>query len=231
MEYVWQEAQVGYAILLTPRNQNGRAPWVTVEDVTIRRNLVRHAGGGLQIIGEDSNFRSGSTRRVKVVDNLFYDLDARKWGGTGAFVLIGEGPSDITIEHNTVGQSGNIIMAYGGTKNDPKSISGFVFRDNLIRHNQYGVHGSDRAVGKDTLDAFFPDGVFESNAIAGGESGRYPKGNRFMGEDDFNAAFLDTSDGDYRLKPGSRLRGAASDGKDMGADIGSITAALGLRPR
>ena len=46
MEYVWQEAQVGYAILLTPRNQDGRAPWVTVEDVTIRRNLVRHAGGG-----------------------------------------------------------------------------------------------------------------------------------------------------------------------------------------
>jgi len=59
MEYVWQEAQVGYAILLTPRNQDGRAPWVTVEDVTIRRNLVRYAGGGMQIIGEDSNFRSG----------------------------------------------------------------------------------------------------------------------------------------------------------------------------
>ena len=61
MEYVWQEAQVGYAILLTPRNQDGQAPWVTVEDVTIRRNLVRHAGGALQIIGEDSNHPSGST--------------------------------------------------------------------------------------------------------------------------------------------------------------------------
>ena len=38
MEYVWQEAQIGYAILLTPRNQDGKAPWVTIEDVTIRRN-------------------------------------------------------------------------------------------------------------------------------------------------------------------------------------------------
>ena len=81
MEYVWQEAQVGYAILLTPRNQDGKAPWVTVEDVTIRRNVVRHAGGALQIIGEDSNFPSGSTRRVKIVDNLFYDVDAATWGG------------------------------------------------------------------------------------------------------------------------------------------------------
>src|SRR6476661_3196585 len=78
MEFVWQEAQVGYAILLTPRNQDGKAPWVRVEDVTIRYNLVRHAGGALQIIGEDSNFPSGSTRRAKIVDNLFYDVDASR---------------------------------------------------------------------------------------------------------------------------------------------------------
>ncbi len=176
MEYVWLQAQVGYAIVLTPRNQDGRAPWSTVEDVTIRRNLVRHAGGGMQIIGEDSNNRSGSTRRVQVVDNLFYGIDARTWGGTGAFVLIGDGPSDILVAHNTVSQSGLMIMAYGGTKTDPKPIAGFVFRDNLIRHNDYGVHGSDRAAGQDTLDAFFPGAVFESNAIAGGDSGRYPEG-------------------------------------------------------
>ena len=46
MEYVWRDAQVGYAILLTPRNQDGKAPWAAVEDITIRRNVVRHAGGG-----------------------------------------------------------------------------------------------------------------------------------------------------------------------------------------
>ena len=230
MEFVWREAQVGYAILLTPRNQDGKAPWVTVEDVTIRRNLVRHAGGAMQIIGEDSNFRSGSTRRVKVADNLFYGIDAQTWGGTGAFLLVGEGPSDITIEHNTVSQSGNIVMAYGGTKDDPKEIPGFVFRGNLIRHNQYGVHGSDRAIGQDTLDAFFPGAVFESNAIAGGDSRRYPKGNTFLNENDFNAAFLDPGAGDYRLKPSSRLRGAAF-GRDVGADVVGIAQALGLRPR
>ena len=230
MEYVWKEAQVGYAILLTPRNQDGRAPWVRVEDVTIRRNLVRHAGGGIQIIGEDSNYPSGSTSRVRIVDNLFYDIDATQWGGTGAFALIGEGPSNVTIEHNTVSQSGHIVLAYGGTKEEPKTIGGFVFRDNLIRHNQYGVLGSDRAIGDDTLRAFFPDAVFQSNVIAGGEGRRYPKGNTFIPEDEFSAAFVNAAGGDYRLKT-ERLRGSGSDGRDIGADVAAIAQELGMRVR
>jgi len=189
MEYVWKEAQVGYAILLTPRNQDGRAPWVTVDDVIIRRNMIRHAGGGMQIVGEDSNFPSGSTHRVSVVDNVFADIDASKWGGSGAFLLIGEGPSDITIERNAVDQSGNIVMAYGGGKGAPRVVKGFVFRDNLVRHNAYGVHGADRAPGQDSLDAFFPGAVFESNTIAGGDARRYPRGNRFIAPQAFGALF------------------------------------------
>ena len=230
MEYVWQEAQVGYAILLTPRNQDGQAPWVTVEDVTIRQNLVRHAGGALQIIGEDSNHPSGSTRRIRIVDNLFYDVNAANWGGTGAFALMGEGPSDIAIEHNTVSQSGNIILAYGGTRAEPKPIAGFVFRDNLIRHNEYGVHGADRAPGLDTLQAFFPDAIFQSNVIGGGDSKRYPKGNTFVSERDFDASFVNAGAGNYRLATGSRWRSAGSDGRDIGADIVAIAEALVNRP-
>jgi hypothetical protein len=230
MEYVWQEAQVGYAILLTPRNQDGRAPWVRVEDVTIRKNLVRHAGGGIQIIGEDSNFPSGSTSRVRLADNLFYDIDARRWGGTGAFALIGEGPSDVAIEHNTVSQSGHIIMAYGGTKQDPRTITGFVFRDNLVRHNEYGVLGADHAIGDDTLRAYFPEAVFQSNVIAGGDAGRYPKGNTFIRDAEFDGRFVNAAGGDYRLKTDA-LRATGSDGRDVGADVAAIATELGTRTR
>ncbi len=185
MEYVWKDAQVGYAVLLTPRNQDGRAPWVTVEDVTIRGNVIRHAGGGLQIVGADSNHPSRSTERVKVVGNVFEDVDGGAWGGAGIFALIGGGPGDVIIEGNLIDQSGNIISAYGGTREQPQPIRGFVFRDNLVRHNRYGVHGADRATGQDTLDAFFPGAVFEGNTIAGGDPARYPPGNTFVGPDDF----------------------------------------------
>jgi hypothetical protein len=209
MEYTWKDAQVGYAIVLSPRNQDGRAPWVTVEDVTIRRNIVRHAGGGMQIIGEDSNHPSGSTRRITVANNIFYGIDAAKWGGTGAFVLIGQGPSDITIEHNTVSQSGNIIMAYGrGDATAP--VDRFVFRNNVVRHNQYGVHGANRAPGRDSLEAFFPGAIFSGNVIAGGDRRRYPEGNRFVDAGAFDTLFVDATSGDFTPAPDSRLRGAGA---------------------
>jgi hypothetical protein len=228
MEYSWRQAQVGYAILLTPRNQDRRAPWSTVEDITIRRNVVRHAGGGMQILGRDTN-PSGQTRRVRVVDNLFYDIDKDRWGGTGAFVLIGDGPADIAIEHNTVVQSGNIMMVYGGTREAPDQIPGLVLRDNLVRHNQFGIHGADRAVGRDTIEANFPGNIFASNVIAGGDSRRYPSGNQFVDEQEFERQFMNAAEGDFRLKPDSRFRGAASDGRDLGADIAAIMKALGWR--
>ena len=231
MEYSWRQSQVGYAILLTPRNQDGGAPWSTVEDVTIRRNVVRHAGGGLQILGRDDNHPSGQTQRIRIEDNLFYDIDADKWGGTGAFILIGDGPKDVVIEHNTVRQSGNIAQAFGGTKEAPTRIEGFRFRGNLIRHNLYGVHGDDRAPGGDSLSAFFPGAQFAANGIGGGDPGRYPGENQFVSESEFDAQFQNVAAGDFRLRPNSRFKRAGPGGRDLGADIQALAGAFGLRPR
>lgn len=230
LEHSWVDAQVGYAILLTPRNQDGGAPWATVEDVTIRNNVVRHAGGGMQLIGEDENRPSGSTRRVVVSNNLFYEINTKVWGGSGAFALIGNGPSEIRIEHNTVSQSGNIFMAFGGTTTRPQPITGVLFRDNLIRHNLYGVHGTNRSVGADSLRVFFPGIVFESNVIAGGDARLYPSGNTFVSEEEFDEQFLDAERGDFRLRTNSRFRKAASDKKDLGVDMAALAQAMGLRP-
>jgi hypothetical protein len=230
MEYTWQQAQVGYAILLTPRNQDGGAPWSVVENITIRRNVIRHAGGGMQIIGADTTHPSGPSRAIHVVDNLFYGIDSRRWGGTGAFLLVGEGPSDIIVEHNTVRHDGNIVMAYGGTKQDPTEIRGFQFRDNLVSHNQYGVHGADRAPGADTLQTFFPQVVFQNNGIAGGDAKGYPGSNAFLDVQEFERQFVNAAEGDFRLRPNSRFKGAASDRKDLGADLAAIALAMGLRP-
>ncbi len=231
MENVWRDGQAGYAILLTPRNQDGAAPWAAVEDVTIRRNVVRHAGGALSLTGEDTNHPSGSTRRVTVAGNLFDDIDAERWDGSGVFLLVGNAPAQIVIEHNTVVHSGNIISAYGGVRDAPAPIRGLVFESNLIRHNQFGVIGSDLAIGNATLAAYFPDAIFRSNTIAGGAADRYPGGNQFISAAAFDDGFADMARGDFRLKPGSAARGSAAGGGDAGADIAALAAALGTRLR
>src|SRR6185436_5068263 len=40
MERSWQQAQSGYAVLFTVRNQDGGCPWCQVEDVQVRSNIV-----------------------------------------------------------------------------------------------------------------------------------------------------------------------------------------------
>jgi hypothetical protein len=187
LEYTWAAAQAGYAVLFTPRNQDGAAPWATVADVIFRRNVVRHAGSGLQITGEEPDRRNGSARNIRVIDNLFYDIDATRWGGAGVFLLIGEAPADVAVEDNTIDQSGNILSAFGARGGRPLPVSGFVFRGNLVRHNAYGVHGADRGVGLDTIRAYFPGAAFEGNALAGGDPRRYPPDTRFITDEEFAA--------------------------------------------
>ena len=52
----WQDAQGGEGIVVTPRNQDGGAPWSITQDITIRLNKVINVGRGFNIAGRDSNF-------------------------------------------------------------------------------------------------------------------------------------------------------------------------------
>jgi len=82
-EYVWGDAQVGFAIQLTTRNQDGTAPWSVVQDVTFTNNIVRHAAGGINFLGYDDLNPSQQTKRIKVRNNLFDDIGATRWSGNG----------------------------------------------------------------------------------------------------------------------------------------------------
>ena len=79
----WLHAQTGTAILFTPRNQSGTAPWSVVEDVTFRHNIVRHSGSGMVISGRDTNFPSQPGERILIQNNLFDDIGGPEWGGRG----------------------------------------------------------------------------------------------------------------------------------------------------
>src|SRR5262249_43773566 len=112
-EHNWTHAQNGFAILLTVRNQDGRSPWSVVQDVTFTNNLVRRVASGFNMSGQDDTHTSMVTRRIRIANNLLDEVDGRRWNGPGiAFQMIG-GPHDLTIEHNTVFQTGHVIATSG----------------------------------------------------------------------------------------------------------------------
>lgn len=221
IENNWRAAQSGYAILFTPRNQDGRAPWATVEDVHFRFNVVRHVAAAISILGHDSPNTSRTCRGLEVANNLLYDVDGGAWGGgNGDFLLIGDGPADVTVEHNTVLQTGKIVSAYGGTPARPTPVPGFAFRFNVIRHNDYGVHGADHGVGNDTLSAYFPSAVFSKNVIGGGSASVYPSDNTFTSTSAFDRLFVNPANGDFHVTGASRARGGEA---AAGADIDEVS--------
>ena len=103
---------------------------------------------------------------------------------------IGEGPSELIVEHNTIMQTNNVLTAYGGSRESPPAVERFVFRNNIARHNANGVIGQSLAVGTDTINAFFPGAVFTKNVLAGGRASRYPGDNLFPELERFSQQFV-----------------------------------------
>jgi hypothetical protein len=213
----WANAQKGYAILFTPRNQDGGCTWCVVEDVTFQYNVVRNVAAGVSVLGFDWPNASAQTNNIRVRYNLFHRI-TQTLGGSGWFLLIGDEPRDISFEHNTIDFDGTTaVYAYGGTATAPRQITGFRFVNNALRHNQYGINGASFSYGTSTLTAYFPDAVVQGNWLQGGPSSRYPAGNLFSGA--FADAFVDLAKADYRPSAGSVLLGRATDGTNIGADI------------
>jgi hypothetical protein len=218
LEHNWVQAQNGFAILFTVRNQDGGAPWSTIEDVTFVNNVLRHSAAGINMLGRDDNHPSQAARRIVIRNNLFEDIGGPRWGGGGTLFQLLNGVGHVVIEHNTAAQSGTLIMAEGPTPHE-----GFVFRANIAPHNLYGIIGAGTGPGSPTIERFFPGGVVEQNVIAGAGSARYPRDNFFPGSLD-GVGFVDRGRGDYRLGEGSRYRRAAG-GQDPGADVTVLDAA------
>jgi hypothetical protein len=215
LEYNWAAAQQGQAVLFTPRNQSGRAPWSVVRDVTFTNNTVRHVAAAMYILGRDYNYTSQQTRNIVVRNNLFEDLD-NAFGNSGRFLEISEGPTGVVIDHNTIDNEGTIVEVM------PAAVTGFVFTNNIARHNTYGIKGQGTASGNHTLSTYFPGATFKGNVLAGGRASLYPAGNFFPLAADFLAQFVSPSTGDWRLASTSVYNNRATDSTDIGANLGTL---------
>jgi hypothetical protein len=233
LEYNWPQAQNGFAILFTVRNQDGGAPWSTVEDVVFRNNVVRHVAAGFNILGRDDNHRSGPTRRILIRNNLLVDVGG-EWGGNGRLFQLLDGTADVVIDHNTASQTGGIV--FGG---DHAPHSNFIFQNNVMPDRGAGFVGSGTGAGIAARERYFPDSIVRRNLFIGGKSGDYPPDNFFPPSlEDFSSAAPKLRESGkagtttriagerYRLIPPKRYAGIATDGRTPGADIDALLRAM-----
>jgi hypothetical protein len=241
-------SQNGYAIVLTPRNQViGNAnvcPACQVTDVTIRKNTISHAGGGIVIAAPlTGTLPALASARYSVHDVTIDDINSTNYAGSGVLMMImNEYASNVlngvSIRHVTgFPDPARNTLLIGSPGASPR-MSNFNFSDNLIALSVYPIWSigelSDCAAADiplTTLNACFASYTFTHNAFIAPPPGFppsvWPAGNLFpasvsaVGFVNFNNG----NGGDYHLSASSPLKSAASDGKDIGADIDAILAA------
>ena len=240
-------SQAGFGILLTPKNQAiGKmnvCPICMVTDVTVRYVTVSHVGGVMQIAnGISSNGGAPlAGGRYSIHDLTADDVDATKYDGYGTFAQVSMGKhapvlGHVTINHVTALQPGAMLNLGDDIAVNP-AMNNFVFTNNIVAAGSAPTSttgGGPSNCGYpgapvESLGRCFQPYTFSHNAVIATPpsqpSSRYPAGN-FFPLSPAAVEFMNPIGGDFRLHATSRYKNAGTDGKDLGADIETLQAAI-----
>jgi hypothetical protein len=145
LSHCWGPEQGGYAIMITPRNQDGTAPYSEVRNGTIRNNRIAHVGAVLSLLGSDNLQPSGNLDGLVFSGNVCTDVDHVAYNGNDKLYLAQRGPLNVTISGNTVqGPKAGSALYFGEA---PNICINFTFQGNTVPPSDYGVMGASCAPG------------------------------------------------------------------------------------
>jgi len=240
-------SQGGFAILMGPKNQGGKGganlcPSCEVLDVTVRYNTIRHVGGAFQI-GNGLSDNKGAAKdggRYSIHDVVVDDIQSEALAGRGVFAQISTAPGetaatplhDVRIDHVTA-LPPRVLFNLGGPRQGSK-MTALTIINNLFTAGDKIVTstggGPERncasGPGGKSLDfvlgSCFSTYTFQNNVVIGGAA--LPKENHVPGKLE-DVGFVNPKE-NFRLSPSSKFKRAASDKKDIGADIDAVEAAI-----
>jgi hypothetical protein len=251
LEHSWGGfSQVGFGILLTPKNQAGAdgtsvCSACLVTDITIRYNLMRHTGAGMQI-GNGISATGGAPRdgqRYSIHDVIFEDINGEAYNGPGLLAQVSMGPNapvlqNVKIDHVTAVSLRTLFAFSDNITVNPK-MNNFTFTNSITAAGLYPFitarGGSQdcayRTTGEAMLNACFADFEFNHNAIIAlpksWPASIWPDQNFFPAATtsvNFNSSV--TNLGGYTLSSSSPYKNAGTDGKDLGADVAAVLSAI-----
>jgi hypothetical protein len=207
----WLDAQTGFAILFTLRNQSNTNPWATIKNVTFEYNIIKNSTNGFSILGLDDINPSVEMETLLIQHNLLYDIDER-------MANVSEG-TGITFNHNTgIGMIGATMLLFVATK-----VTNLTITNNVFKYQDYGFLADGDGQGTSAFENATIGYTFTKNVLVGG-IGTYPANNFFPATMN-DVGFVDHAALNYALLPTSTYHNAASDGTDIGANIAAILAA------
>jgi hypothetical protein len=229
-------SQAGFQVLLTPKNQDNRCPLCIVKDVTIRYTVMRHSGSGMQLVSARSGAGglSQGLMNVSIHDVIIEDISPARFAGNGfALQISSEDPAyhDLAIDHITIPEGGRDLLVIGSWAGSPLrniSITNSVLHVGQYQVSSTGGHRNCAFQQRDPQDIFdscWRPYSFTNNLLIGAR-GQWPKGNFFANHAKDVFVAVGGEKADLQLQAASKHRGKATDGKDPGADISRVQAAI-----
>lgn len=247
-------SQRGYSILLNPRSQAGHCPICRVNDITLRYNRIRNVAAVFQLSNSPATQGGGLAADggiYSIHDIIADNIHTEDYRGSGVFLLLMSGGPpfhDLQIDHVTSfspGPLASILNREGKDKLRNFSITNSVISAGGPREPFASAGGGPGSCATKTqklgaeavLESCFSPFHFDHNLIIveGGKAG-WPRGNTIVssaeaaGIRDLKGTVSknprlchEKGPGCPKVSPGV---GAASDGRDVGADVDGVEAAI-----
>jgi hypothetical protein len=150
--------------------------------------------------------------------------------------------NNVEISHNTFVRAVRSLAGFGADA--PGQMHNWTIQNNIFPNGNYGVGPIGNGDGCDARFAWGRNdfhGLLSScvvnwkadhNVVFNWQSGSWPSGNTFYKNPnqvkfiDYRGGNSDFNPGNYALSPSSSLHNAASDGRDIGADIAALVAKI-----
>jgi hypothetical protein len=234
-------SQNGYAILLSPKNQENRCPACQVTDVTIRYNRIENVGAVFSLINvrSDAGGEATAGERYSIHDVVATGVRGRQYAGSGLFaqLLVAAPPMrNVQIEHVTA----FVPRAIFGITNRGQ-FTNFKIENNVLGSSDIAIENqgggpancafqSERQGPASVFKNCFVESSLTHNLFIGDEG--WPKGN-FAAKDARDAGIRELNypqgkpyelckEKNGECKKASPALHTGADSKDLGADLEKI---------
>jgi hypothetical protein len=178
----WADAQNGWALIIKTSNQTGSCTWCTTSDVTLRNNIIRNTGAGIDIAGkEGTNVKPIGARvaRVLVENNQIERVNLTPYNGDGRAIILLENASDVIIRSNTIDPQGGSMNSFLSMGTYPAATR-LEFIGNATYRGTWGMAATGLGTGLAALGAIAGGWRFSTDYIVSTPFLGYPLGAIFV---------------------------------------------------